>query len=102
MTVLEKTVTAEDVVWELDSNEFNVPTGDYKFRATMYDYSRNDNVFLVWESALPVSVVDGYMNKQSALTAAAHIIDCTSYWGRYLEAVKYDTKSNTFDISIGS
>ena len=102
MTVLEKTVTAEDVVWELESNEFNVPSGDYKFRATMYDYSRNDNVFLVWESALPVSVNNGYMNVDQACAAAAHIIDCTSYWGRFLEDIKYDTKSNTFDICIGS
>ena len=102
MTVLERNVTAEDIQWELDSNEFNVPDGEYRFRTTMYDYKRNDDVFLVWESDLPVEVNQGYMCKDSALTAAAHLVDCCGYWGRFLESIEFDEASNTFDISIGS
>ena len=102
MTILEKTVTAEDVVWELDSNEFNVPDGEYRFRTTAFDYKQDVNVPLVWESDLPVEVNQGYMDRDSALAAAAHLIQSCGYWGRFLEDIRYDPISNTFDISIGS
>ena len=104
MTVLERTVTGGDIVWELDSNEFNVPDGEYRFRATMFDYNNQsaDNVFMIWESHLPVSMNEGYMNKTQALDAAAHIIDKCGYWGVFLESIEFDEASNTFDISIGS
>ena len=102
MTILEKTVTAEDVVWELDSNEFNVQEGKYQFRTTMFDYKQDVNVPLVWESDLPVEVNQGYMDRDSALAAAAHLIQSCGYWGRFLEDIRYDPISNTFDISIGS
>jgi hypothetical protein len=47
-------------------------------------------------------VNQGYMNKEQALDAAAHIIDKCGYWGVFLESIEFDEASNTFDISIGS
>ena len=104
MTVLERTVTGGDIVWELDSNEFNVPDGEYRFRATMFDYNNSnaDNVFMIWESDLPVTMTQGYMNVDQACAAAAHLIDSCGYWGRFLEEIVFDESTNTFDIRIGS
>ena len=95
---------SSSVVWELDNNEFNVADGVYKFRTTMFDYNNPnaDNVFMVWESELPVSMNEGYMNVDQACAAAAHLIESCGYWGRFLESIEFDEASNTFDISIGS
>ena len=101
---LTERYSGSSVVWELDNNEFNVADGVYKFRTTMFDYNNPnaDNVFMIWESELPVEVNQGYMNVDQALAAAAHLIDSCGYWGRFLEEIVYDEASNTFDISIGS
>ena len=104
LTELSNKYESSSVVWELDNNEFNVADGVYKFRTTMFDYNNPDadNVFMVWESDLPVTMTQGYMNVDQALAAAAHLIDSCGYWGRFLESIEFDESSNTFDINIGS
>ena len=64
--------------------------------------TKYENSNVVWESELPVTMTQGYMNVDQACAAAAHLIDSCGYWGRFLEDIQFDEASNTFDISIGS
>jgi len=102
--------TVSNMVWEAESST-SAPDGVYKMRTTMFDYRAADNqewppkqdyVFLNWESDLPVTVENGVINTDQALAAAGHLMYSCGYHGVYVEAVEYDSTTNTFDLTVGS
>ena len=94
----------EDMNWAMESDETNAPDGTYSFHTTMFDYRSNtkDHTFLGWHSHIPVEVRNGHINKTQALAAAGHLMGSCGYWGRYLESVKYDPVTKSFEITVGS
>lgn len=94
----------EDMNWAMESDETDAPDGTYSFHTTMFDYRSNtkDHIFLGWHSHIPVEVRNGHINKTQALAAAGHLMGSCGYWGRYLESVKYDPVTKSFEITVGS
>lgn len=94
----------EDMNWAMESDETDAPDGTYSFHTTMFDYrlDLDEPILLGWHSHIPVEVRNGHINKTQALAAAGHLMGSCGYWGRYLEAAKWDSKTKSFNITVGS
>jgi len=86
------------------------PDGAYKVRTEMFDYraasshssNMRDYVTLVWETDLLVTVANGQIEPESALTAAGHLISLCGYHGRYIEVFAWNSERGVFDLEVGS
>ena len=90
--------------WDMDSNTTTAPDGVYTLEAEMFDYRKEqspDYVFETWTSPVLVTVENGEINVEQALTAANDLLSQCGYWGTFLEALEY-RGGNRMEAVFGS
>lgn len=84
----------------IDDTETDAPDGSYTMRLDSLDHDSDHNVVLGWESALPVDVKNGTINKTQALKAAGHLVAMSGAPGRKLRTIAWKADSNYFKIGV--
>jgi hypothetical protein len=87
--------------WPLDTAN-DAPDGEFVIATSQIDCFSETMAKHVYVSDTKIIVKDGHIDANSACQAVAEIVNRCGYWGTYLEILKFNPRTRTFNVYIGS